>query len=644
MFFGKSNAQILKEAQKLSGKGKLTDRHISALANPKTVIDSMSQRNYIDEATDLAKEKRKHKSCPPNKRKKQIIPRKRSASDPGVTDYSLETPFGKVFVKLDDDKYSPLGIKDQRVIYDSTGRNWSYKDIADILDGLIKTYIQIKNQQNAIHLVEEIYNYVSQPRIETPFPFYAIRCTKSTLGLTRDNANAAASLCGILLLSEARKNKALGVWEIGALKTILDNVKAGKSNPFAPIIGEDGDYIQSGHGKTEKAVKMLEEMEPPVSKTPIILSTFQLMTPIGINIPVQLLEVEGSKFLEHNLMKEYTVICEQLNSMLLELYDYEKREEHIWNLLEILYQYSKNSVDITPKDFRTKRDLPLFISTQIKKFNSEIKIISGFPNFIFETQTRTISFAKICVILLFDKSNYVKIPAQFIWNFVNLKHCVAKKNLSLLGIDPSTINGMTPRYKINFDKTERLHIEPAKQSLRDTKGTLCKFCHKLIAPNDKHSLALLLDVCDKCFSKEPTKLPKINFSVSNNIFTIEERRFNLDNNLGNDFNCFWRLLEPYNIKEETQQLILKYIRSKYAPNFETTGLMDDTHIKYFVEAYNNTVTNGSSLYIHLDYYDQFLNNIPYPSQSWGNPNATIKINICLILTDGGAIGHYIGSV
>lgn len=642
MFFGKSNVQILKEAQKLKGERKLTDRHISVLAKPKTVPDS----NIDDKIVSTAK-LRRNKSCPFDKRKKQIIPRKRSASDPGVTDYSLETPFGKVFIKLDKDTYSPLGIKDQRVIYDSTGRKWSYKDMADILDGLIKTYIQIKNRKNAIQLVEEIYNYVSQPRVETSFPFYAIHCTKSTLGLTGDNANAAASLCGILLLSEARKNNALGIWEIGALKTILDNVKAGKSNPFAPIIGEDGDYIQSGHGKTEEAVKMLDKTKLPVSKTPIILSDFVLNTPVGIDIPIQLIQDIDGKSLKHNLLNQYTSICEQVNSMLIELYENEDQEKNIWELLETIFNYSKVSIGVSTKDISKTGNINLLISRinkNIKDFNNTITPIDESLDFIFETPLRKESFAKLCVILLFDKSGYTKVYSYFIWNFENLKNCINRKKLSLLGINPSTINGMTPRYKINFDKTERLHIEPAKQSLRDTKGTLCKFCHKLIAPNDKHSLALPPDVCDKCFSKEPTKLPKINFSVSNNIFTIEERRFNLDNNLGNDFNCFWRLLEPYNIKAETQQLILQYIRSKYAPNFETTGLMDDTHIKYFVEAYNNTVTNGSSLYIHLDYYDQFLNNIPYPSQSWGNPNATIKINICLILTDGGAIGHYIGSV
>lgn len=643
MFFGKSNAQILKEAQKLSREGKLTDRHISALANPKTVPDSMSRRNDIDKIATKAKIKRS-KSCPPSKSNTEVIPRKRSTSNPSVTVQPLETPFGQVFVKLDDDTYSPSEIKDQRIIYDSTGRAWSYTDIANILDELIKTYIQTRNQQNAIQLVEEIYNYVSQPRVETPFPFYKIYCTKSILVLSRDNANAAASLCGILLLSEARKNKALGVWEIGALKTILDNVKAGESNPFAPIIGEDGDYIQSGHGKTEEAIQMLNDTEQAVNETFEILSDFVLYTPVGINIPIQLIRGINGKSLNHNLINQYTTICEQVNSMLIKLYEDRDWKNYIWDLLETIFNYSQMSIGVSWKDISKTADIKKLtdrINEKVASFNEKVELIDALH---FETPLQKESFAKLCVILLFDKSNYIKIPSRFIWNFENLKNCKTRKNLSLLGINSSTINGMTPRYKINFDKTERLHIEPAKQSLRDTKGIICKFCHKLIAPNGKHSSALPSDVCNECLSKKHTKLSEINFSANDNIFTIEGRRFNLDSNLGNDFNCFWRLLKPYNIKAEIQQLILKYIRSKYAPNFETTGLMDDTHIKYFVEAYNKVADDGTSLYIHLDYYDQFNNTIPYLSQYWGNPNATIKINICLVLTDGGAIGHYIGSV
>ena len=185
----------------------------------------------------------------------------------------LMTPFGPVWVKKKSDK--------SRMIYliysnQQCSKALKYNEMCEQLDvhceydeyGLIKLFhgkLEY-SMEDMIDTIKVIMKYINQPlsKIQNylgvndmPFPellFGTVKHNQTIPKLTPEQKEAAAFLCGVLLLSESHevRNPTGGKFERKAMKNVLRLAKNGCVNPFSKVFSNaKGRYIPA-HDKGEE--------------------------------------------------------------------------------------------------------------------------------------------------------------------------------------------------------------------------------------------------------------------------------------------------------------------------------------------------------------------------------------------------------
>ena len=184
-----------------------------------------------------------------------------------ATPSKLMTPFGPVWVKRSSSDKS-------RMIYliylnQQCSRALKYDEMCEELDWKFRTSVKNQYREDAIErMIKPIIEYINQPlsnvqnflgtEANSSSPEYLFSLVKYNYPiskyLTKSQKEAAAFLCGVLLLSESHefRNPTGGKFERKAMKNVLRLAKNDCTNPFSKVFSNaKGRYIPA-HDKGEE--------------------------------------------------------------------------------------------------------------------------------------------------------------------------------------------------------------------------------------------------------------------------------------------------------------------------------------------------------------------------------------------------------
>lgn len=186
-----------------------------------------------------------------------------------ATPKELITPFGSVWVKLSSHDKSRIIYMDEKC----ETKPPTYENMCATLDNtLTQRTEEHPDPPTPTALITPILDYISQPLEnntqstskpeKTPPNLSSIKHDQPTPDtLTQEARDAAAFLCGVLLLSESHevRNPTGGTFERKAMKNVLHLAETGRDNPFTTVFGNQMTrYLPAGAMKMNDSKLIIE--------------------------------------------------------------------------------------------------------------------------------------------------------------------------------------------------------------------------------------------------------------------------------------------------------------------------------------------------------------------------------------------------